>query len=199
MSDIRVCKEEGCETLLTRRQKSFCSKKCCNTFNSRVWIQQHKENYPDRWRVCDVCGKSKNLNKYSLLDKTRYITSERKTTCKKCSKSISQKKKRDRDWKYESKKIMYRNMRNRCKRSGMEFSITEEDILIPELCPVLGIPLKRESRDSWYSSPSIDRIDNTKGYIPGNIIVVSRRVNILKKDGTIEEIVKIGEFYRKYL
>ena len=36
--------------------------------------------------------------------------------------------------------------------------------------------------------PSLDRIIPTKGYIPGNIAVISQRANCIKSDATSEEI-----------
>ena len=44
-------------------------------------------------------------------------------------------------------------------------------------------------------APSIDRIDNTRGYVKDNIIIVSRRANILKKDATINELIKLANYY----
>lgn len=92
--------------------------------------------------------------------------------------------------------------RSRCKKSGIEFSLSEEDISIPEHCPVLGIKLtfglgKGEGhglsvRDT---RASLDRIDNSKGYVPENVIVVSYRANRLKSDANVSELLKIARFY----
>jgi hypothetical protein len=38
------------------------------------------------------------------------------------------------------------------------------------------------------NSPSLDRIDNTKGYVPGNVWVISWRANDLKRNATLEEL-----------
>ena len=77
----------------------------------------------------------------------------------------------------------------------MEHTLTYEDIVIPDTCPALGIPLHREDRDTWMNAPSLDRIDNAIGYVPGNVVVVSRRANLLKKDATLEELQAIAKFY----
>ena len=44
-----------------------------------------------------------------------------------------------------------------------------------------------------------DRIDPKKGYVKGNIIVVSMRANRIKTDATVDEIRKVADFYEKLL
>jgi hypothetical protein len=135
---------------------------------------------------------------FSLIDKFNKI-SARKDVCKNCARAEKSRKIRERSWEFDAKKIMLRNSQIRAKTKNIEFSITESDICIPDVCPVLGIPLYRCKRENWNNSPSIDRIDNSKGYIKNNIIVVSRRANSLKKDATIEELQKLAKFYAKFL
>lgn len=75
--------------------------------------------------------------------------------------------------------------RQRAKRRKIEFSLTENDITIPSHCPVLGVKLKFNwsgLRSGYFpDSPSIDRIDNTKGYVKDNVRIISNRANNLKK------------------
>lgn len=187
-----------CNCLLGKRQKKFCSCKCMNIHNARIFKEQHKKDNPNKWRICDICKVEKNLSYFSLLDKTRKTSIERKTTCKKCSASLREKERRDRNWKYDARKVLFSNAKQRAKRLNIEFSISKDDINIPDVCPIFGFPLKRENKNTWMCAPSIDRIDNTKGYIKDNIIVVSRRANILKKDATIEELKKIADYYYEH-
>ena len=89
---------------------------------------------------------------------------------------------------------MLRTAKTRSKREGLEFSITLEDVTIPDKCPVLGMTLNRTlglGRDVVWSSPSLDRKDSTKGYVPGNVWVISWRANFLKSNATIAELKKI--------
>ncbi|HLO75919.1 MAG TPA: hypothetical protein VK196_05620 [Magnetospirillum sp.] len=85
------------------------------------------------------------------------------------------------------------------KRDGRECTVTLSDLpkKIPEKCPVLGISLRLAGPKYDDFAPSFDRIDNSKGYVPGNILVVSRRANRLKADATPEELYKLAEFYSK--
>ena len=50
-----------------------------------------------------------------------------------------------------------------------------------------------------YKNHLIDRIDPKKGYVKGNIIVVSMRANRIKTDATVDEIRKVADFYEKLL
>lgn len=64
---------------------------------------------------------------------------------------------------------MWKAARKRAAERGLEFNIEESDIIIPEICPILEVPFQFGTRNNYDYSPSLDRIDNTKGYIKGNI------------------------------
>ena len=67
-------------------------------------------------------------------------------------------------------------------------------------CPVLGIEFKvRDGPGPAFNSASLDRIDNDKGYEIGNVIWVCNKVNQIKNYSTPDEIIKVGEFYKKLL
>jgi hypothetical protein len=80
---------------------------------------------------------------------------------------------------------MWMAARNRAEAKGLAFTIEISDIVIPELCPVFGTPM---------SNPSLDRFDNTRGYTPDNIRVISRRANTIKSDATRDEILAIARY-----
>lgn len=184
-----------CNSPLGKRQKKFCSCKCMNVYNAREFGMKHREENPNRYKICEECNQSLNLNKFSLIEKWN-PNSDTKNTCKKCSIKIRQTEKLNRDWKVDAARLLYKNIKSRCKKIGREFSIELEDITIPEKCPVFGFDLKREDKQTWMCAPSVDRIDNSKGYIKGNVTVVSRRANILKKDATLEELEQLFNYYK---
>ena len=67
-------------------------------------------------------------------------------------------------------------------------------------CPILGIEFKvRDGHGPAFNSASLDRIDNDKGYEIGNVIWVCQKVNLIKNYSTPDEIIKVGEFYKKLL
>ena len=87
--------------------------------------------------------------------------------------------------------------RQRAKRDGLPFSITVEDIKLVPKCPVLGIKLTYGSSRQGYTSPSLDRIVPDKGYVPGNVAVMSLKANRLKSNGTLDEITKIYKWLKR--
>lgn len=76
----------------------------------------------------------------------------------------------------------------------MLHNIEIKDIIVPEFCPYLGHKLRSSGRYS--NSPSIDRIDSSKGYVKGNIQVISWEANQLKKQMTHEAFSELAAFYR---
>lgn len=92
-------------------------------------------------------------------------------------------------------RAMFRRAQYRASRKGIQFDIELSDIVIPAVCPVLGIPLF-VSPERGYSAnaPSLDRVDNTKGYIKGNVLVISSRANAIKRDASLGELLAVYEY-----
>lgn len=89
--------------------------------------------------------------------------------------------------------------RNRARKSGLDFSIVPEDINIPEICPLLGIRLEISTGRHKDKSPTLDRIDNRRGYVPNNIWIISYRANRIKNDASIEELEAVAIGLRRQL
>lgn len=45
-------------------------------------------------------------------------------------------------------------------------------------------------------SPSLDRVDNTRGYVPGNVLVISWKANQIKSNATLAELESIVAWLR---
>lgn len=69
--------------------------------------------------------------------------------------------------------------------------------LATDRCPVFDVPYV--DRGSGFSkwSPSIDKIDPTKGYVRGNIQIVSMLANCMKRDATAAELRTFAEWVLK--
>lgn len=79
-------------------------------------------------------------------------------------------------------------------REKREFNLTREDIVIPAVCPILLIPIRLNDERMNKNSVSIDRVDNSKGYIKGNVKLISLRANAHKSDMSKEDIQRLYEY-----
>lgn len=84
--------------------------------------------------------------------------------------------------------IRYRwlNAKNRSAKSGLEFAITVEHLesLWEDCsgnCYYTGLPMVQERSDVT-NAVSLDRLDSSKGYVPGNVVLCRSIVNIMKND-----------------
>jgi hypothetical protein len=94
---------------------------------------------------------------------------------------------------------MLASAKKRAKEAGLSFNLDISDIMIPENCPVLGIPIYFGDVANRENSPSVDRIHPERGYVKGNTIVISFRANRLRNNATVEELRRIADFYEKLL
>jgi hypothetical protein len=94
-------------------------------------------------------------------------------------------------------KCLWKAALERSQKSGLEFTISIDDVVIPEVCPVLGIPIKVGEGCHSDNSPSLDRIDNTKGYVKGNVCVISYKANAIKNTGSADEHRKVAEYIER--
>lgn len=88
--------------------------------------------------------------------------------------------------------------RTRSRQKGTEFTITKEDVIIPDFCPILDIPLTKG--DGYLpNAMSLDRVDNAKGYIPGNVRVISRKANLMKSSLTLDVLEKLIKYIKNQI
>lgn len=76
----------------------------------------------------------------------------------------------------------------RAKKFGIPFDLSVDDINIPNVCPVFGVPFTVEIGKRVDSAPSLDRVIPSLGYVRGNVRVISWRANRLKGDATLDEL-----------
>lgn len=102
------------------------------------------------------------------------------------------------------KGYMIRNVKSSAKRRNLDFNLSYEDIILPKYCPLLNLELNYNnimvnkitkvkenyisSNFNYFNRATIDRIDNSKGYVKGNIIVMSRLANAMKNEANFEQL-----------
>lgn len=92
--------------------------------------------------------------------------------------------------------------RHRAKQMGMECDVDSEylESIWSGTCPIFGteIFIGSENGDICDTNrASLDRFDNTKGYIKGNVQYISFRANNIKTNATFEEFEKIYSWWKK--
>lgn len=127
---------------------------------------------PDGHRQCTKCLA---VLPFESFHKHARCHGGHNSVCKKCRQPVS----RENHANTPQEKRLWNAAKSRANKKGREFSIELSDITVPTTCPVLGTPMV---------GPSLDRIDSSKGYVKGNVRVISKRANTLKNNATIEEL-----------
>lgn len=95
----------------------------------------------------------------------------------------------NRQWRIKNPfRYLLNQARYRARKAGEVCDVTVDDLEVPTHCPVFGIPLHYTEGGRTANSYSIDRVDNSKGYVKGNVRVISFRANQMKGDLTIPEV-----------
>lgn len=151
----------------------------------------------------------------SVLIPPREDRKRRKNYCEECIRSkkaeyarryyhLSDKAKpsRDRAFKKHQEKYktdiryrLYTRSRARAQSEGMDFNITQEDIIVPDICPILKTPFEYKT----YYTASLDRIDSLKGYVKGNIQVLSHKANAMKNSATDSELLMFADWINLHI
>lgn len=92
--------------------------------------------------------------------------------------------------------FLHGNARRRAKNQNIPFSIDIEDIHIPEVCPILNIPIVIGTGKISKQSPTLDKIIPELGYVKGNIAVISAKANALKSDMRIEDVERLLQYMK---
>ncbi len=100
---------------------------------------------------------------------------------------------------YETMRDRFYVKKQNSKADKKIFTIEWKDVHIPTICPILKIKLDYfgKYRDDDY--PTYDRTDNTKGYIPGNVEIISWKANRIKNEGSLEDHRMIVDYLNKKL
>lgn len=95
-------------------------------------------------------------------------------------------------------KLIYVNRKSDAKIKNIPFDISLEHVIeiAPDHCPVFGEPLLWAQRNGHLKSmsPTLDKIDPTLGYVPGNVQWLSSMANLMKQNATPAQLIKFSEW-----
>ena len=89
------------------------------------------------------------------------------------------------------------DMKKRSKRNNIICEITRNDLMqiAPKICQIFNVELLYDNQQTTKdNSPSVDRLDNSKGYTIDNINVISHKANRIKSNATIEDLIKVRDW-----
>lgn len=94
---------------------------------------------------------------------------------------------------------IWRALKHKCGGKGLICTVTPGDLVIPDKCPVLGLPLifNLGGRRPAPNSVSIDRITPELGYTPGNVQVISQLANVMKNSATPAQLLSFARWALK--
>lgn len=142
---------------------------------AKKYRQDHKEYFKDKlatWRKAHPKYNKSWKEAHPDYDKERYTPYKRQE--------------------YENKMLhpMYntwKRAQQRAHKKNIPFSITLDDLFVPEVCPYLEIPLTGKGIED--NSPSLDRIIPELGYVPGNIEIISMLANRMKNSANPDQLL----------
>ena len=184
---------EYCMEKLGRSFTSICTKV------SELGIKKEYKKYDPEYKLCKTCNKTLHKSYFNRSNQTKDNLSY---ACKECletgkrqyleniKSTESRRKKRTLAKILSAAKI-------RAKKRGFDFDLDQQWIIdnLPTKCPVLNTEITFLNNIGTHgNSPSIDRIDNNKGYTKNNVHIISWRANHLKSDGNPDELYKLSTY-----
>lgn len=191
--------------------KQLLCKDCLNKLSIQERHRLYKLNskYHEETRTCVHCGKQ-----WIVQVKNGEEPSKVKYFCSNCNSILSPLEKtrilrlkvegyheKEKAQRKDSHKrnyihIMVHRAKQRAQKYGYDFNLEDSDIIIPEKCPLLEVPFIFGEQGNYEYTPTIDRIDNSKGYTKNNIWIISKKANSMKNSASFEEL---QVFYKNVL
>ena len=164
-----------------------------NGYNKEIYQEKKKTylGYAKQWRnsergkiwIREYIKDPENIARKKKTDRERYLRKKEEI------KAYSRKYRLE-----NPEHILLRRTKNRAKKLGYDFNLTIDDVKIPKRCPIFKTKFVYGDRRLC---ASIDRIDNSKGYVKGNVQIISMRANRMKGDNTIKDFELLLEYMKK--
>lgn len=84
---------------------------------------------------------------------------------------------------------LFHQAQSRAKLKSIPFNIVPEDVIVPDKCPYLKVPFIIGTKKDYQYTHSLDRVDNSRGYVKGNIEVVCKKANSMKNSASNKELI----------
>jgi hypothetical protein len=87
--------------------------------------------------------------------------------------------------------------KKRAAKAGVPFEINSRYLhsITPNRCPVFGYKFQWAGNGTTHpSSPTVDRLDPQKGYVPGNVAIISHKANTIKSSYGYEDVIVVAEW-----
>lgn len=154
-------------------------------------------------KICETCRQELPFENFHRKLKNKDGRSSKCKLCQKAYKDIYYKENKikiaqDRQDYYSNPinrlKLLLSKVRERSIENNIPFNISVEDLNIPDKCPYLDVPLTHLiGKGHQIYNSSIDRIDPTKGYVKGNVQVISLLANQMKNSATKEQLITFAK------
>lgn len=178
----------------------------------------HKVKYPKITKVCPICSFP-----FETLSQHKFEKTYCSRACLGKSRIVPGKKERAKEWAKEYRKahpewvretkqrqrqklkenrpeyLIWSELKKRAKARDIKFELEVSDIVIPKVCPILGIELSFGKGRVHDASPSLDRIVPEKGYVKGNCFIISAKANRMKQENTLETFELIINYIKERL
>ena len=134
---------------------------------------RYRERHPEKWKAVTAAYRERNRAKKN--ERNRIASAALRES--------------------RPEQFLLYSAKRRAKQGGYAFSITIDDIIVPRVCPILGLTLQvGKGRGNTPNAPTLDKIDPKLGYVPGNVQVISRRANTMKSDASKSELVAFAKW-----
>ena len=188
-----MCLCPSCGDIRKVRNDAIHKMQSCHPCHHRI-ARPLKPDGDFEW--CNKCKQWKPFNDFCFRSDGKV------RSCKKCENNyrlenlskINEYSKKYR--KNNIQKCLFYSAKSRSKENNLDFNIEIDDIMVPLVCPVLGIEISTLKEKN--NSPSLDKIIPSLGYIKGNVRVISWRANWIKNNMTAEEVEKLYKDSRKW-
>jgi hypothetical protein len=135
-------------------------------------------------KACSLCGTEKTLRCFGKKDPT---------VCNLCAKVVAAYTLRD--IRYKRIRKMVSGAKRRAEKFGIPFNLVVEDLVIPDVCPITNVPFDFQGRRE--TAPSLDRLVPSLGYTKENTRIISVRINRIKSDATLDELMALVDYVRE--